>query len=476
MIDRRLGQESLGIWDFAWSLVTYFDWVNAGIGSSVQSYVARYRAEGNADGVNRVVSTAAFLLGVAALLAVGLTTAASLLLPSLFGYRLGPNVREAQWIVLFLGATVGSGIFAGAFRGVLTGCHRWGLHNVNTSGWYAATVAAMIIALLAGGGLRILAAITFAGQALGDLRSLILAHRVFEGLRLRPSHVRWLMVRELFAFGGKSLIPNVSNLLLNQTTSILIVCYLGPAALALYSRPRGLVNHVYALINKYASVVTPIISSLESERNLDGIRDLLIKAVRYSLYMALPMILVLVFFGGTLMRVWMGARYANGLIPAILALGSLAPMSQIPVLKTLQGLNAHGRAGISQFAASLCSAGLTFLALGPLGLGTVWAAVAVTVPVTIVNLVYLPPLVCRRVGLGLKQYFLSVAVGPMMRVFPFAACLLVARLVFPGEPLLGLVWGGLAGSAVLAALYWRYVLPKGMCAKIRGAVRICRTG
>jgi len=40
MIDRRLGQEILGIWDFAWSLVSYFQIVGMGIGSSVNRFVA----------------------------------------------------------------------------------------------------------------------------------------------------------------------------------------------------------------------------------------------------------------------------------------------------------------------------------------------------------------------------------------------------------------------------------------------------
>lgn len=62
MIDRRLGQELLGIWDFSWSLVSYFQLVQAGIASSVNRYVARYRAAGDMLGVNRVVSSATCIL------------------------------------------------------------------------------------------------------------------------------------------------------------------------------------------------------------------------------------------------------------------------------------------------------------------------------------------------------------------------------------------------------------------------------
>ena len=57
MIDRRLGQELLGVWDFAWSLVSYFGLVQMGLTSSVNRYVARYRAVGDISGVNQVVSS-----------------------------------------------------------------------------------------------------------------------------------------------------------------------------------------------------------------------------------------------------------------------------------------------------------------------------------------------------------------------------------------------------------------------------------
>ncbi|MBL7145000.1 MAG: oligosaccharide flippase family protein [Phycisphaerae bacterium] len=466
MIDRRLGQELLGVWDFGWSLVSYFGLVQAGVGSSVNRYIAKYRAAGDISGVNRIASTAFCIQNLAGMLVFGLTIAVSLLLPQLFGARLGENVVDAQWVVFFLGASMGIQMCFAVFAGVLTGCHRWKLHNIIKSGWHAATVAGMIVALLMGAGLPSLAGIVFAGLVLGGVTRVLLAHRVCEGLRLRPSLVGWRTIKKLFIFGGKTLIPSVSNLLLNQTTSVLIVAFLGPAALALFARPRSLVRHMNTLINKMAMTLTPTAGSLQSTGNLKEIRELLITSVRYSLYMVLPMVLVLIVFGGAIMQFWMGPRYANALIPAILAAGYLTTMVQLPVLSILAGLNAHGRAGIAQFIASLCTAGLTVLVLRGLGLGLVGTAVAVTLPLTIMNVTYLPFLICRRVNLDMRRYFLAVTAGPAVHVLPFAICLVVARLVFKAEPLMGLLWGGAIGGAVLAVLYWRYVLPDRIKARI----------
>jgi O-antigen/teichoic acid export membrane protein len=459
MIDRRLGQDLLGVWDFAWSLVSYFGLVQAGVGSSVNRYVAKHRAAGDISGMNRIVSSASCILCVAGLIVLALTIALSLMLPQLFGAKLGQNVFDAQWVVFFLGASLVIEMSFGAFSGVLTGCHRWGLHNFIKSGWHVITIAGMIVALLKDGGLLSLAVINFAGQLLENTTRVIIAHRVCEGLRVRPSLVGWATIRKLFVFGGKTLIPSVSNLLLNQTTSILIVFYLGPAALALYARPCSLVNHINTLVSKMAFTLTPTVSSLQSTENQKEIRELLITSVRYSFYMVLPIVLVLVVFGDAVMQLWMGRRYANGFLPAILAVGYLATLVQVPALTVLAGLNAHGRAGIAQFIASVCSAGLTILGLWYLKLGIVETAVAVTLPLTVMNVIYLPYLICRRVNLDVRQYFLSVTAGPLVHVLPFAICLVVARLIFQTQPLLGLVLGGSVGGAILAILYWRYVLP-----------------
>lgn len=309
------------------------------------------------------------------------------------------------------------------------------------------------------GGLCASAAIVLAGETLAAARRGILAHRVCQGLRLHPSLVQWATIKDLFAFGVKTLIPSVSNLFLNQTTSILIVAYLGPAALALYSRPRSLILHVQTLVNKMAMTLTPTTSSLQSTADVKEIVDLLVKSARYALYLSLPMVLILAVFGGAIMRFWMGPRYAHGWMPAILAIGYLPVIVQLPTLSMLAGLNAHGRAGIARFVASVISVALSVLVLKYLRWGLVGAALAITLPLAILNLVDIPRLICRRVGLAMRQYSLAVAAGPVLHTLPFAVCLVGARMVFPAKPLVGLAWGSAVGGIILGLVYWRHVVP-----------------
>lgn len=83
LIDQTLGREALGVWDFGWALVSYFALVQAGVVSSVNRYVSRYRATGDQQGINRAVSSVAVVLALMAGVIVVLTAGATALVPRL---------------------------------------------------------------------------------------------------------------------------------------------------------------------------------------------------------------------------------------------------------------------------------------------------------------------------------------------------------------------------------------------------------
>ena len=281
MIDNHLGQELLGVWDFGWSLVAYFSLVSGGVNSSINRYVAKYYGARDITGVNDVASSGLCVLGLAALVVFGLTIGVFLLIPTWFGERLADHIREAQWVFFYLGVSLVCNTALGPFVGVITGCHRWEIHNLIKSGWHLVSVAGMIAVLLAGGNLVNLAQVYLASQVFADATRVVCAHRACPGLRVNPFRARGSTIKSMYAFGGKTLIPILSQLLAAQTTNILIVAYLGPAALALFSRPMALISHIATFANKLAFVLTPTVSSLQSTDNHEEIRALLLKAVGY---------------------------------------------------------------------------------------------------------------------------------------------------------------------------------------------------
>ncbi len=475
MIDGHVGQQALGVWDFGWSIVAYFVLALGGIVSSVNRFVARYRAAGDLPALNRFVSSVSFVLLLAGLVLAGVTGVVAWAVPRLLSEQLAEYVDEARWVVGFLGLSVVVQVTFAGFAGVLTGCHRWDLHNGINAGAYALTVVGMIIALLLGGGLRELALLTLLGEVLGRTLRCLLAYRVCPGLSVRLRHVRRATIRESLTFGGKSYLPQLGDVLLNQTIAVLIVVHLGPAALAAYSRPRSLVRHVNTLVQKLAMVLTPTASSFDSAARREELRDLLVKSTRYAAFVTLPMILTLVILGGPLLRLWMGPRYENGLLLATLALGYCTAMLLRPAQHILVGLNAHGRPGAANLAAAAVAIGLAFLAVGPLNLGLLGAALAAGIPLTLANGLYIPFIACRVLHLPTRRFVVDTLRLPLLCVLPYALCLLAARLAFTQQPPLALGSGILAGGLVLAGFYWHHALPPSLKKSVTARFRPKRT-
>jgi len=461
LIDHKLGQEVLGVWDLSWSLITYFRFVDMGVSASVNRYVARYWGQQDIAGINRVVSSAACALAIASVVVFGATLVAVFSIPHWFAEQSAENILITQKSVFCLGTMLAVGVALGAYNGVLTGCHRWELQTMRNSLWQFISVTCMIIALYLGAGLVTLAAITAICQTLGQVTLVGLAYRACPGLRIRRADVHLSMIKELYIYSGKTLLPTISEMLLNQTTSVLITGSMGFGALAIFTRPRALLRQMDSLERKMAMILTPTTSSLESCGDVKEIENLLVKSVRYSIYLVLPLVLVLVIFGGEVMRLWMGPSYANWVLPAILAVGFLGTCIQTPILFMLEGLNAHGRAGVGQFIGSALSAAAVFVALKFFHGGLTAAAVAVTVPLLLVNLFYLPMLLCRRLGQHLGTFYRKVAVGPVLHVLPFTLCLVIGRLLFDAYPIPAVLVCA-AGGSTLVIFYWRSVLPSSL--------------
>ena len=85
LIDHEVGQRALGIWDFGWSLVSYFELAQVGIGSSGNRFVAKYRAVHDTAGLNRAISTMTAIQIVAGLVVAVATAVMVYVLPGWFG-------------------------------------------------------------------------------------------------------------------------------------------------------------------------------------------------------------------------------------------------------------------------------------------------------------------------------------------------------------------------------------------------------
>ena len=75
VVNDKIGQGALGVWDFAWSLTGLFALLQGGIVSSVNRFVAKHRALNDIEGISSAVSSVTLILVALASVIVALALA-----------------------------------------------------------------------------------------------------------------------------------------------------------------------------------------------------------------------------------------------------------------------------------------------------------------------------------------------------------------------------------------------------------------
>jgi len=453
LISDRLGQTTLGIWDFAWSFVSSFGLVQLGLSGSVQRYVAKYRAQGDSKSLSKSVSTIGLSLKVSGALAALLTVVVAGWIVPLYRHQLGADVNTARWTVLFLGLEIAISIMLTVYGGILVGCHRWDAHNTISAICYAVMAAGMITVLLTGGGLPALALVHCVSMTAGEVARWWLARRVCPEFVMDFRLADWPTWKEQAKFSAKSLIPRVADLISNQSLALLMTGFLGLKMLAIYNRTRNLMRQGQTISAKFGSILIPTASSLHAQADKSQLRATFLKSTFFISSVAMPGVAALAVFGDEVIRLWMGGLYVyRGLVP-VLAIGCFPSMVQEPVWSILSGMNQHGRLALCKLAAAICSAVFLGIGLWLLHWHLLEAALAFAVPQFLVDSMVAPLIACRCMKTPAALYYGNTYLKPLMGTVPFVCCLEVARRTYQTMPVIYVLAVVLAAE-ILAVIYW----------------------
>ena len=459
LIDQSLGQEILGIWDFSWSFVNYLNLAMFGLGSSINRFVAKYRAAGDSTRLDQTVSTVFCLQIVIAALVLLASGVLGWATPIFSKNILAEHTATSQWTVALLGATLAVNMAFDVFRGILTGCHRWDLHNRINSGSQLVELGGMIAVLLGGGGLRLLGLNALCIAIATGFVRVLTALKVCPELTINLKFFRWKMAREMSFFGIKSMVTELPSLLLVQTTNIFLVLNLGPASLAVFSRSIALVRHTEAFMGKFSFILTPTVGSLQGMGQEEELRTFFLASTLYGVAFAAPMLFFLIINGDLLLQFWMGDHYVHGSILTILAIGYFLPTAQNSIREILKGLNAHGKIGLINFliACGCFLAGSILLQIigWTINNAAILLAVSLTVSLGITPAIY----ACQKLNVPYNYYIRHSVIPPLLCNIVFIACMLAGRQLFPKNIIAAGGVGSTVGAVLLTLLYLLFIFP-----------------
>jgi O-antigen/teichoic acid export membrane protein len=468
-----LGAAEYGLWVVVGSVVGYGYIFNLGIGAALVKYVAEAGAH-EAEETQQLVATGLVLYTMLGLACFGVGLFLAPLLPSVL--HLPPDEQStATLVIILMGAEVGLALPCTTGTSVLQGLQRYHIVNVVTTGATVATVVGMGIALLLGGGVVGMVAVTLPITLATQVVSTWFIQRIAPELRFGWRGARRGLVRPILSFSGPVFVMQIAEVLQRKTDELVIAAFLLISDVTPYSLARRLADITRRLTDQFVRVLLPLASELHASNNPNHLKELYTAGTRLSLALLLPMTCSLVVLGGPILSVWVGSTYAQyEPLVRILAIAALASTSQAPAASILKGIARHRPLAISAICSGVANLVLSIGLIQPLGVTGV--ALGTLIPTLVESFAFVLPYSIWVLRIPLAQIMREIAVPAFVPAALMTLVLYAGLLVLRAASVASLALVISAGCLTYLVVYLNFAAThaeRELCRRLSlGALRV----
>lgn len=442
----HVGDSAYGVWVLLTAFTGYYGLLDLGLRSATIRYVARHVAVNETDELNSVVSTSFFFytaLGVTMML---VTCVVALLFDRLF--KVGPEWQATGRVLLLV---VGFGTAVNMpftlFSGVLEGLQRFSL-----VGWVQTVSvivrAALLVFFLERGYLILtVGVVTMIMNILSALVLMVLAFRQAPSLRIRLRDASFATLRTLGGYGLAIFWISIAQSLRFQFDAMVIGWMISAEAITYFSFGSRLSVYSLDVVQMMVQILTPMASAADATGENDRQKRIFLMGNRYSAFVALPLGVMFLVAGGTIIRVWVGAAYeqVGYAVLAILTVPTTLYLMQAGSPKVLFGMARHKTLAVVLMVEAIANLVLS-IALAPHHglLGVAWGT---AIPLALTNLFFLPVHLCRLLQVRIRDFLMESYFYPVLAVIPAGAALWAANRWIHATN-----WFGLIGTLLIGGL------------------------
>lgn len=416
LILRHLGSSGYGLWVVIVAIGGYVGLVGLGVETAAVQEISSCIAAGDTARLKAVVATSRlfFLLSgtVAGLIVIGLLP----LLGDVFvvGHSLLPAARVAM---LLMGIVTGVGMMTNIPRSILFGAGRTDKSALFGIALAVASQGAQIAAVLLGGGLLGLFAVSAAqgAVALVGLDRIARRSKLVPPGRARPSRA---VLRDLLRSGRRNVTVGISGTIAYNLDAVMIGVILPVARVTPYDLALSTASFTRSVSTAGTNLLLPTYAHSAELEDRERQFRLWSRAVLLSMAIAVPMAVSLCVFGHALLHLWVGSVPPQT-YEVMVAL-NVVLLLQLPGHQAFVFLTGAGRNAILARLAVLPALVNLGLSLGATyWLGPVGPALGSIPQVLVLDVVVLPVLCCRHCRVPVRRYLSEV-------LLPLAVPLLVA--------------------------------------------------
>jgi O-antigen/teichoic acid export membrane protein len=444
VLARRLSLSEFGTYGLLVSLTGYVLFVQG----SVQTVAVKTIAEATDQvGRDRAFSTAASLYALGGAASAVVIGGGGIGLLEVLNIPSGLH-HQARLSVLALAVTTGIGWPLKIYQDVLRGSQRFVASAVAESIAYL-VIGGLLVGLGLGGAQLwlIVAAGASLPLALGAASACVVALQDVP-YHLRRSAVTRQGIREFLRFSAYLFLGGISDLVIYSLDRVILASFRSAAAVGLYEGPIRAHNFIRQIHGELTIPVLPTTARYLAERDVQRLRDLLLRGTRYTLAAVVPFVIVFMILAGPILEVWLGPRFGAAATAMTLFIGYWLVNANTGVAGSM--LVAAGRIrALTIYAASVAALNLLLsLSLTPaFGLNGVVLGTTIS---AVVGFPFLFALTLSTFPVRLADFAREAWLPAYTTGAVIAAALLAVRVLLPLDDVASV--GGASVAALLA--YW----------------------
>ena len=404
----QLGASRYGLWIAISAIGTYASLLGAGVSTAVVQRVASCLAVHDDERLAEVLATARAFFWVSAILAFCLTAAVAPFVGDLFHSK-NTSFHTGELAVLLTGVTTGTALLTSLPAAAIYGAgksSRLAILTVLAVG----TPAAQIAVLLNGGGILGLFAVTTAGAIASLLGTDFLAKRAGV-LNLKRGKATRSMLIELLKSGRNNVALSISGTISYQLDAVTVGVILPVRQVAPYDLGLSTSGLTGSVSTAGTTLLIPTYAHSSAAEDQARQFRLFSRAVLLSMTISIPIVAALAVFGQSLLRLWL-TDVPQHTYEVMLILNIIVVL-QLPGLQSYMLLVGKGRNGlVARIALPASVANLGGSILATFWFGPAGPAIGSLPQVVILELIVLPVIACRVLGVPVRRY-LREALAPL---------------------------------------------------------------
>lgn len=445
----RLGEARYGVWVLIGSIFRYRGILSMGLNSAINRRIPMYLAKDDAQGVQRVISTAALFYSMLA----GVLGLLTVLLAAKIGdwFAIEPAlVRTAGLLVLIVGFGFAASTPLQLTTAVLSGLQRYDVISIVTLAVMAVKTALIIVLLLRGYGLLTLGLIYGGSEVVARGLQYRFARRLLPAVSISWQSVDRTLLKEMLFYGMNTFFYATGALIVYRASETIIGIFLGTADVARFAVAAAGVVLLSQFLQAFTAAIKPAVSDLDARDDQVRVKQIAFLTQKYCLLVLIPAACFLAVMGKEFLTVWVGhvqdaaALQTMATVLAILTGAHGLMLAQHSNFLVLAGRGEHKIFGMLTALEAILSVAGSIVAVEVLNWGLVGIAWGSFVPMALVAGLILPVYFNWKMRISAWDSFRHVWRPALLGSLPGVAVIGMWKCLWPPAS-----WFGL--SAVVAA-------------------------